>query len=82
MIQHILSREKLHEDAFWQYLREKYHFLNPKEEVENETIDRMTFAQKRKILQILRIIEQYIPEKNQKRTSLKKNKNISKNPKE
>jgi len=82
VIQHILSREKLHEDAFWQYLREKYHFLNPKEEVENETIDRMTFAQKRKILQILRIIEQYIPEKNQKRTSLKKNKNISKNPKE
>jgi len=55
-------------------LSEKYAFFNPKEEVGNGTIDRMTFAQKRKILQILQIIEQHIPEENQKRASLKKNK--------
>jgi len=42
----------------------------------------MTFAQKRKILQILQIIEQHIPEENQKRASLKKNKHISRNPEE
>jgi len=72
VIKTVLQWEALHENTLWKYIEEKYGFINPEQEVKNGTIDRMTFAQKRKILQILQIIEKHIPEEKQLRKQKKR----------
>lgn len=53
----VLSWNSLNEEAFRKHLSKKYPFLEPKNEIDNNTVSRLTFSTKKKIIEILDILQ-------------------------
>lgn len=52
-----LKPQKFIESDFWNYIEWKYPFLNIRQEIVNNSIERLTFSMKRKVVQILNILK-------------------------
>ena len=57
LLQYVILWNKLHENDFWNYIEQKYPFLNIREEIANKSIDRLSFPIKRQIIQILQLLK-------------------------
>lgn len=57
LLQYIVLWKSLKENEFWQYIEGKYLFLNIRQEIVNKTIERLTFSMKRKVVEILSLLE-------------------------
>lgn len=57
LLQYIIVWNDLEENEFWNYIEKKYPFLNIREEIANNSIERLTFWVKRKVVQILESLQ-------------------------
>lgn len=57
LLQYVITWNKLVENEFWDYIEQKYPFLNVRNEIANWSIERLNFASKRKVVQILSLLK-------------------------
>ncbi len=57
LLQYVILWQELKEDEFWNYIETKYLFLNIRQEILNKTVERLTFSMKRKVVQILQLLQ-------------------------
>lgn len=57
LLQYVVLWNKLHENEFWIFIEKKYPFLNMREEIANNSIEKLSFWVKRKVIQILQLIK-------------------------
>ena len=57
LLQYVILWNELRENDFCDYIEAKYPFLNIRQEIVNKTIERLTFSMKRKVVEILSLLE-------------------------
>lgn len=57
LLQYVILWNELRENDFYDYIEAKYPFLNIRQEIVNKTIERLTFSMKRKVVEILSLLE-------------------------
>jgi len=55
LLKYVILNNSLIEKDFWEYIEQKYPFLNIKQEISDKSIKRLTFFMKRKVVQILNL---------------------------
>lgn len=57
LLQYVILWKELQENEFWNFIQKKYPFLNIRQEIVNNSIERLSFWVKRKVVQILQLIK-------------------------
>lgn len=57
LLQYVILWKELKENEFWDYIEQKYPFLNIRQEIATKSIERLTFSMKRKVVQILQLLK-------------------------